>query len=191
MTGKNVGYIRVSSSSQNCDRQLDGIPLDKVFEEKVSGQSAASREVLNTCLDYLREHDVLHVHSIDRLARNMADLLSIVDELVQREVTVKFHSEGLTFAPQKDDPMASLMLHMLGAFAEFERKLIGQRRKEGIEAARKRGKKIGRQKSLTTDDVKEIAQKLSAGANKSDLAKEYSVSRTTLYASLRDSGASL
>lgn len=57
---------------------------------------------------------------LDRLPRNLADLLSIVDDLVQREATVKFDSEGLTFAPQKEVPMASLMLHMLGAFAEFE-----------------------------------------------------------------------
>ncbi|MFU1519942.1 recombinase family protein [Vreelandella alkaliphila] len=184
MSGKHVGYIRVSTVGQNSDRQLDGIQLDKVFEEKVSGRNAGSRDVLNLCLDYLREHDTLHVHSIDRLARNMSDLLSIVDDLVKRDVTVKFHSEGLTFAPQTDDPMASLMLHMLGAFAEFERSLIGQRRKEGLEAARKRGKQIGRRKSLSDEDLSEIAQKLSKGDSKSDLAKEYGVSRTTLYAAL-------
>ncbi|HDZ45493.1 MAG TPA: recombinase family protein [Halomonas sp.] len=187
MSGKHVGYIRVSSVCQNSDRQLDGVRLDKVFEEKVSGRNAGSREVLNLCLDYLREHDALHVHSIDRLARNMSDLLSIVDDLVKRDVTVKFHSEGLTFAPQTDDPMASLMLHMLGAFAEFERSLIGQRRKEGLEAARKRGKQIGRRKSLSDEDLCEIAQKLSKGVSKSDLAKEYGVSRTTLYAALNKS----
>ena len=185
MSGKHVGYIRVSSVGQNSDRQLDDVNLDKVFEEKVSGRSAGSRDVLQLCLDYLRKHDTLHIHSIDRLARNMSDLLSIVDDLVKRDVTIQFHSEGLTFAPQADDPMASLMLHMLGAFAEFERKLIGQRRKEGLEAARKRGKQIGRRKSLSDDDLKEIAQKLAEGANKSDLAKEYCVSRTTLYAALK------
>lgn len=187
MSGKHVGYIRVSTVGQNSDRQLDGIQLDKVFEEKVSGRNAGSRDVLNLCLDYLREHDTLHVHSIDRLARNMSDLLSIVDDLVKRDVTVKFHSEGLTFAPQTDDPMASLMLHMLGAFAEFERSLIGQRRKEGLEAARKRGKQIGRRKSLSDEDLSEIVQKLSKGVPKSDLAKEYGVSRTTLYAALNKS----
>lgn len=187
MSGKHVGYIRVSTVGQNSDRQLDDVRLDKVFEEKVSGRNAGSRDVLNLCLDYLREHDTLHVHSIDRLARNMSDLLSIVDDLVKRDVTVKFHSEGLTFAPQTDDPMASLMLHMLGAFAEFERSLIGQRRKEGLEAARKRGKQIGRRKSLSDEDLSEIAQKLSKGISKSDLAKEYGVSRTTLYSALNNS----
>lgn len=184
MLGKNVGYIRVSSATQSLDRQLDGVHLDKVFEEKVSGKSVGSREILKNCLGYLREHDVLHVHSIDRLARNMSDLLSIVDDLVQREVTVRFYSEGLTFAPKTDDPMASLMLQMLGAFAEFERKLIGQRRKEGVEAARKRGKHIGRKKSLADADLREINKRLSQGAQKSDLAKEWRVSRTTLYAAL-------
>lgn len=187
MSGKQVGYIRVSTASQNTDRQLDGVRLDKVFEEKVSGKNAGSREVLRLCLDYLREHDTLHVHSIDRLARNMSDLLSVVDDLVDRDVTIKFHSEALTFAPQKDDPMASLMLQMLGAFAEFERKLIGQRRKEGLEAARKRGKQIGRRKSLSPEDLQKIRQRLSNGVNKSDVAKEFGVSRTTLYAALRAS----
>lgn len=187
MPGKHVGYVRVSSVGQTSDRQLDCVKLDKVFEEKVSGRHAGSREVLNLCLDYLREHDTLHVHSIDRLARNMSDLLSIVDDLVKRDVTVKFHSEKLTFAPQTEDPMASLMLHMLGAFAEFERSLIGQRRKEGLEAARKRGKQIGRQKSLSDEDVSEIAHRLSEGVSKSDLAKEYGISRTTLYAALNRS----
>lgn len=185
MSGKHVGYIRVSSVSQNTDRQLDGVKLDKIFEEKVSGRNAGSREVLQLCLDYLREHDTLHIHSIDRLARNMSELLSIVDDLVKRDVTIKFHAEGLTFASQADDPMASLMLHMLGAFAEFERKLIGQRRKEGLEAARKRGRQIGRPKSLSDGDLRGIVQRVAEGANKSDLAKEYNVSRTTLYAALR------
>jgi len=184
MSGKHVGYVRVSSVGQNSDRQLDCVKLDKIFEEKVSGRNIGSREVLNLCLSYLREHDTLYVHSIDRLARNMSDLLSIVNDLVKRDVTVKFHSERLTFSPQTDDPMASLMLHMLGAFAEFERSLIGQRRKEGLEAARKRGKRIGRRKSLSDEDLFEIAHKLSEGVSKSDLAKEYGVSRTTLYAAL-------
>lgn len=184
MSGKQVGYIRVSTASQKTDRQLDGVVLDKVFEERVSARNAGSREMLKHCLDYLREHDILHVHSIDRLARNMSDLLSIVDDLVKRDVTIRFHSEGLTFAPQKEDPMASLMLHMLGAFAEFERSLIGQRRKEGLEVARKRGKQIGRRKSLSDEDLLAIALKLSKGASKSDLAKEYGVSRTTLYTAL-------
>jgi len=187
MTGKHVGYIRVSSISQNTDRQLDGVALDKVFTEKVSGKSAGSREVLSSCLSYLREHDTLHVHSIDRLARNMTDLLSIVDDLIRRDVAVKFHSENLTFSPQTNDPMASLMLHMLGAFAEFERKLIGQRRREGVEAARKRGKQIGRPKALSKDDLDNIRRRIAAGEFKRDLAKEYGISRTTLYAALNTS----
>lgn len=185
MFGKNVGYLRVSSGSQSTDRQLCGVELDKVFEEKVSGKNAGSREILRLCLEYLREYDTLHVHSIDRLARNMSDLLLIVNDLVERDVTIKFHSEGLAFAPQREDPMASLMLQMLGAFAEFERKLIGQRRKEGLEAARKNGKQIGRKKALNDDDLRDISVRVSEGAYKSDLAKEYCVSRTTLHASLR------
>ncbi|WP_159516816.1 recombinase family protein, partial [Acinetobacter sp. 18QD2AZ41W] len=75
-----VGYIRVSSTEQNTERQLDGISLDKTFTEKASGGSR-ERPQLNAMLDYLREGDTVHVHSIDRLARNTNDLNEIVNSL--------------------------------------------------------------------------------------------------------------
>lgn len=90
--GHQVGYIRVSSIDQNTDRQLSGIELNKTFSEKISGKDI-NRPQLQECLEYLREGDTLHVHSIDRLARNLADLQGIVADLTGRGISVKFHKE--------------------------------------------------------------------------------------------------
>lgn len=97
MNGKNIGYIRVSSIDQNTARQLEGVPLDKTFTDTCSGKDTR-RPGLMACLDYLREGDTLHVHSIDRLARNLQDLLHLIESLNQRAVAVVFHKEGLTFS---------------------------------------------------------------------------------------------
>ena len=92
MPGKDIGYIRVSTHDQNTARQLDGVHLDKVFEEHASGKNA-DRPVLQACLEYVRDGDVLHVHSIDRLARNLRDLLGIKTrshaEISQRKPDVR------------------------------------------------------------------------------------------------------
>lgn len=144
MTGQQVGYIRVSSEGQNTARQLDGVVIDKEFTETMTG-SVKNRPQLEACLSYLRKGDTLHVHSIDRLARNLRDLQEIIDGLVVKEVTVKFHHENLTFTGD-DSPMATLTLQMMGAFAEFERTMTRTRQREGIDAAKKNGKHLGRPK---------------------------------------------
>lgn len=92
-----VGYIRVSSSEQNTERQLDGIHLDKTFIEKASGGSRERPQLL-AMLEYLRDGDTVHVHSIDRLARNTNDLNDIVNSLNDRGITIIFHKENLTFS---------------------------------------------------------------------------------------------
>ena len=104
MSGSNVGYIRVSSYSQNTDRQLVGVELDKKFTEKASAKNA-DRPQLEACLEWLRDGDTLHVHSIDRLARNLFDLQKIVGQLTAKRVTVQFHKENLTFSGDSN-PMA-------------------------------------------------------------------------------------
>ena len=118
MEGKQIGYIRVSSTDQNTARQLDGFHLDKVFTDRCSGKDT-SRPQLTACLDYLRDGDTLHVHSIDRLARNLQDLLRIIESLNQRDVSVSFHKEGLTFSAGKtEDPFQKLQLQIIGAVAQ-------------------------------------------------------------------------
>ncbi|MCG7869435.1 MAG: recombinase family protein [Candidatus Thiodiazotropha taylori] len=178
----NVGYIRVSSYGQNTDRQLTGIELDKVFEEKASAKDA-QRPQLTACREWLRDGDTLHIHSIDRLARNLSDLQQIVDELTSQGVTVQFHKESLTFSGS-NDPMQRLMLQMMGAFAEFERALINERRREGMAAAKLKGKQIGAKRKLTSDDVVDIKRRLASGESKKALAEAYGITRQTLYTSL-------
>jgi DNA invertase Pin-like site-specific DNA recombinase len=179
MKGQNVGYIRVSSVDQNTERQLDGVELDKIFTEKLSGKDT-NRPELQRCLEHLREHDVLHVHSIDRLARNLKDLQTIVDEQNKKGVAVHFHKENLVFAGNAS-PMNTLMFQMLGAFAEFERTLIKERQREGIAAAKARGQKLGAPSKLNASQVEEIKMLVSCGNSKTTIAKQYGITTQTIY----------
>lgn len=179
MTGQNVAYIRVSTLVQNTARQLDGIKLDKVFEDKASGKNT-DRLQLTACLAHLRDGDTLHVHSMDRLARNVDDLRRIVKDLTSRGVVVKFHKEGLSFTGD-DSPMSNLLLSMLGAVAEFERSIILERQREGISIAKSEGRYKGRKPSLTEDRVLELRRRSDAGEKKTALAREFGISRETVY----------
>lgn len=183
-TGQQVGYRRVSSLGQNTARQLDGVTLDRVFEDKASGKDA-DRPELVACLEYLRQGDTLHVHSMDRLARNLDDLRRIVRDLTARKVSIRFHKEGLTFSGD-DTPMANLLLSMLGAVAEFERALIGERQREGIELAKAKGDVYkGRKPALDADRAAALRARVAAGESKAALAKEFKISRATLYGYLK------
>jgi DNA invertase Pin-like site-specific DNA recombinase len=178
-----VGYRRVSSIEQNLDRQLDGLELDKVFSEKVSGKSA-DRPELQALLGWVREGDEVLVHSLDRLGRNQIDLLGIVQQLTDKSVSVKFVKENLTFNGN-DDAISKLMLSMMSAFAEFERALIRERQREGIELAKLKGVYHGRKPSLTSAQADELRKRVDDGEKKSALAREFQISRETLYAYLR------
>lgn len=179
MKGQRVGYVRVSSGSQNTDRQLADIELDRTFEEKVSGKNM-ERPQLQACLSHLREGDVLHVHSIDRLARNLLDLQQIVNGLVTRGISIHFHKENMTFSGEAN-PMQELMLQMLGSFAQFERAIIRERQREGIEAALNKGTKFGAPSKLMPEQIEALKVLVASGKDKSKIAKEFGISRPTLY----------
>jgi DNA invertase Pin-like site-specific DNA recombinase len=181
--GKRVGYIRVSSVGQNEARQLDGLQLDKVFTDKASGKDTA-RPKLQAALEFLREGDLLVVHSMDRLARDMRDLQNIVKDLTGRDVAVEFVSERLVFRGD-DDKYSTLLLHILGGVAQFERALIRERQAEGIAKAKAAGVYKGRKPSLTKAQAELIWEKVSMGVPKAKLAREFGVSRETLYSHLR------
>lgn len=186
MKGQDIGYVRVSSLSQNTERQLDGIELDRVFTEKASAASTDKRPQLKECLAYVRQGDCLHVHSIDRLARNLIDLQQTIAGLTGKGVSIRFHKEGLTFKPDANDPFAKLMLQQLGAFAEFERSMIRERQREGIAKARARGQQLGRKPALTAEQIAEARQRRAAGESAVALAKAFGVSRAAMYAYLAD-----
>jgi len=135
--GQRVGYVRVSSEGQNTARQLDGVPVDRTFEDKVSGKSL-DRPQLEAMLAFVREGDEVLVHSMDRLARNLDDLRRLVQSLTKKGVKVTFMKEGMTFTGD-DSHLSLLMLSMMGAFAEFERSLLLERQREGIALAKARG----------------------------------------------------
>ena len=145
----NIGYVRVSTTDQKTDRQLEGLVLERVFEDKASAADTA-RPQLRPCLDFVRQGDTLHVHSIDRLARNLQDLLRLLGQLTDKGVTVQFLKERLTFSGQ-DDPFQRLQLQIIGAVAEFERALIKERQREGIAKAKSMGKHLGRERKLTPE----------------------------------------
>ena len=179
-----IGYVRVSSNNQNTDRQLDGIKLDKIFTEKQSGKSANDRLELQNCIDYAREGDTLHVHSIDRLARNLADLQVLVERTNAKGITVCFHKENLTFNADSSNPMNKLMFQMLGAFAEFERSIIKERQREGIDKALEKGVKFGAKPKFTNDQIADIKARHVAGISVAVIAKELGTSRQTIYTML-------
>ena len=178
-TGQQVGYIRVSSIDQNTVRQLDGLSLDKTFIEKMSGKHT-QRPVLQECLVYIRAGDTLHVHSIDRLARNAKDLLNLVEQMLGKGVSLKFHKNNLTFTPDSKDHMDKLQLTMLAAFAEFERELIKERQREGIAIAKAQGKYAKRRK-ITDELIAEAKTRTERGEPLARVARELKVSRETLY----------
>jgi DNA invertase Pin-like site-specific DNA recombinase len=177
--GKRIGYVRVSTLDQNESRQLEGVQLDKRFVDKASGKDT-KRPQLQATLDYVRDGDVLVVHSMDRLARNLDDLRRIVMELTGRGVVVEFVKEHLTFTSE-DNAMSKLLLSVMGAFAEFERSLIRERQREGIALAKKAGVYRGRKPSLTPERTAQLRARVAAGEKKAALAREFGISRETLY----------
>lgn len=183
MKGQRIGYVRVSSFDQNPERQLEQVQVDKVFTDKASGKDT-QRPELDALLSFVRDGDTVVVHSMDRLARNLDDLRRLVQKLTKRGVRIEFVKESLTFTGE-DSPMANLMLSVMGAFAEFERALIRERQREGIALAKQRGAYRGRKKSLSEPQIVELKRRITEGEQKAAVARDYGISRETLYQYLR------
>ncbi|MGR5521577.1 recombinase family protein [Vibrio sp. PNB22_4_2] len=179
-----IAYIRVSSVGQNTERQLAhcGIDFDKVFEDKASG-SSTHRPELAKLVEYVREGDTIHVHSIDRLARSLDDLRSLISDWNRKGITVRFHKEGLTFTSDDNSPMAELMLNMLGAVAQFERAIIRERQAEGIAKAIEKGKYKGRKPNLERE--KQIRELRKQGFSIRKIAAELGCNPSTVQRALQ------
>jgi DNA invertase Pin-like site-specific DNA recombinase len=178
-----IGYRRVSSLDQNLDRQDLG-PLDKTFEEKLSGVNAKDRPELQNMMEFAREGDEVIVWSIDRMARDLRDLQTIIQTLLDKNVSITFISENLTFSASSNDPFAKLQLHLMGAFAEFERSIIRKRQAEGIAKAKARGAYKGRKPSIDQDKIIELKQQ---GMGPTKIATEMGISRVSVYRALKGS----
>ena len=183
MHGQRIGYVRVSSFDQNPERQLEQVSVNRLFTDRASGKDT-QRPELERLLAFVREGDTVVVHSMDRLARNLDDLRRLVQGLTQRGVRIEFVKESLTFTGE-DSPMANLMLSVMGAFAEFERALIRERQREGISLAKQRGAYRGRKKALSPERVAALRRRAAAGEQKAKLAREFGISRETIYQYLR------
>lgn len=179
MKGQRVGYIRVSTLDQNTERQLEGVDLDRTFTDKASGKDTARPE-LEALLRYVREGDIVVVHSMDRLARNLDDLRRLVRQMTDKGVKVQFVKEGMTFTGE-NNPLSILMLSLVGAVAEFERALIRERQREGIALAKAKGVYKGRKRALSANQVVDLKARIAAGEKKAKLAREFGISRDTLY----------
>ena len=181
-----IAYTRVSSEGQNTDRQSIPEGVERVFTEKASGANR-NRPALKEMIEFARDGDEVIVHSLDRLARDMRDLLEIIETLNAKGVAVQFTTERLRFAAgteAEDDPFARLQLHMIGAFAEFERRLIRKRQREGIEKAKARGVYAGRKPSIDRAEVNRLREEEGLGAT--EIARKLGIGRASVYRVLED-----
>lgn len=182
-----VGYIRVSSESQNLDRQvtkLNALKLDKIFTDTTSGKNV-DRIGFQQMLEYLREGDELFVCSMDRLARNLNDLLTVTDTLQKRGVSIHFLKENLVLSPKGEtSAISKLLLSMMGAVAEFERALIRERQQEGIVLAKARGAYKGR-KPIDVAVIEKAKDLIELGIPISRVAKDLKICRGTIYKYLK------
>jgi DNA invertase Pin-like site-specific DNA recombinase len=191
MASQQVGYVRLPVTGGDASTtQLEGIRLDRTFVDEASVASA-ERPQLQEALRYVREGDTLVVDSMDRLARNLADLLRLIEGIIERGVSVRFIKESQVYAPQRPGEPANDMLAMLRAVAQFERTLTRERQREGITIAKQTpGKYKGRAPVLTTDQIQELRTRDAArgGKGRAALAREFGISRQTLYTYLDSSG---
>ncbi|MGO2942467.1 recombinase family protein [Brevibacterium aurantiacum] len=187
LEGQVVGYVRVSTVDQNPARQFEAIgEVDKLFEDKLSGKTRM-RPSLEAMLSHVRAGDWVKVSSMDRLARSVIDLHSLVDGLVADGVTVEFLKESVVIGPGTNRPMDRLLLTVLGGIAEFERSIIRERQAEGIGVAKKRGV-YEKPLSLTPAQIDIIRQRTDLGVPKAAIARELDVSRSTVYNALAGRG---
>ena len=182
-----VGYARVSSVGQRLDVQLDKLGhCHKIFQEKKSGASD-QRAALKSCLEYVREGDVLVVTRLDRLARSTLHLYQIAAELERKGVSLQVLDQNINTG----SATRRLLFNMLGAIGQFETEIRAERQMDGIRKARKRGVRFGRSKSLTEKQTAELRQKREQGTLIKTLMKEYGLSKASVYRYLGETDAVL
>ena len=173
-------YLRVSSILQNTERQLLDVPCDRVYEDKLSGKDT-NRPQFQLMMSNLRSGDIVNVHSLDRVGRNTKDILEIVETIKEIGATIKFHKENLTFDGSKNDLYSDLMLTILSGFATFERNIILERQREGIEIAKQKGKYKGGKQKFDVEQKNRIKELVEEGVSISSVCRTMNCSRPTIY----------
>ena len=181
----NVGYARVSTSSQSLENQIEQLKAagcEKIFSEKRSGKNASEREQFKIMKNFIREGDVLFVTKLDRLARSVIDLHEFAKYLENKDVNLKVINQNI----DTTSPAGRLLFTMLGAIAEFERDLINERVREGIAAAKAKGVKFGRKAILSYKEKKVIYKQHEKGKSVIWLSNFFHVARNTIYRAIKD-----
>lgn len=183
--GQTLGYVRMSTVDQNPAQQIEQLgKCQKIFQDTGSGQSPASRQGLYSLMTYVRDGDVVVVQSMDRLGRDTLDLYQILDELTRKGATVKLLSEGFTISRDETQPTQQLLLKVLAVIADFERAKIKERQAEGIAIAKAKGK-YKQHPKLNETDLEQIHTLLEHGTSKTEIARQFQVSRQTVYNTLK------
>ncbi|MDU0452159.1 recombinase family protein [Staphylococcus chromogenes] len=176
-----IGYARVSTGLQNLNLQEDRLNqygCEKIFSDHVSGVKS-KRSGLDKAIEFARSGDIIVVWRLDRLGRNMEDLITLVNEINERGVS--FHSLEENITMDKSSSTGQLLFHLFAAFAEFERNLILERSSAGRIAARARGRYGGRPEKLNQKDLKLLKTLYDNGTPIKTIAEQWQVSRTTIY----------
>ena len=176
-----IGYARVSTGLQNLNLQEDRLNTygcEKIFSDHISG-SKSKRPGLDKAIEFARSGDTIVVWRLDRLGRNMEDLITLVNELNERGVS--FHSLEENITMDKSSSTGQLLFHLFAAFAEFERNLILERSSAGRIAARARGRYGGRPEKLNKQDLNLLKTLYDNGTPIKTIAEQWQVSRTTIY----------
>lgn len=181
-----IGYARVSTDEQSDSSQIDSLEAvgcERIYKEKCSGKSK-QRPELSRMLDTLREGDIVVVQRLDRLGRSLKDLIELLDTFKTQKIQFMSLHESI----DTTTAVGELAFHMIGSIAQFERRLISERTKAGLDAARARGRKGGRKAKLSDADIKKAKAMLcDPEMTKAEVAKHFSVSRPTLNKALADS----
>jgi DNA invertase Pin-like site-specific DNA recombinase len=174
-----IGYARISTTEQKLDSQQDALRasgVEKIFADTITG-TARSRPQLDRMLDQLRPGDVVVVAKYDRLARSLKDLLEIVDQIQERGAGFRSLAEDI----DTTTPAGRLIFHVFASIAQFERERIAERTREGLEAARRRGRVGGRPPVLSPDQQVEVRRMRDVeGRAISEIAKLFKVSAKTV-----------
>lgn len=184
-TGQLIGYARVSTADQSVDMQLDalrraGVPEDNLWFEIKSGVRAR-RPQLELALTQAMRGDTFVVYKLDRLGRNLRDLMDKLDDLDRRGIGFRSLNDGI----DTTTAIGRLIFHMLGAIAQFERDLTVERTRDGMAAARRRGVRLGATPKLSPEQELEAEEMLKAGQTVTAVAQHFKVTRPTLYARKR------
>jgi DNA invertase Pin-like site-specific DNA recombinase len=181
-----IGYARVSTTGQNTDSQLDDLAnanVETVYVDKISGKKAANRPELQACLKALREGDTLVITRFSRLCRSLSDLLQIIETLKGKGVKLEALHQGAVIEYDTSGNLTAtskLILQIMGAIDEFQREIINENTREGLAAARQRGRIGGGKPKLNNGQVRKLKERRGEGVSVSELSREFKVSRATV-----------